>query len=650
MSNIDIRSTNFSSNPIVIQLCEFGYDSVYSRRVFHYLHPEDLEEALNYMAIENGIIQHRFVYNRNTSNHICYVCGKEKSIHLKELNININVNAINSEKKLEKNKKEQKENNKIKTSGKINNNKHIFDSSITKNFESGFYEQNSKNFLFSKSKEKSYEKEIKREKHKKPGTNKKEVLKSKKPKIECEVCNEMFTVNEKNKVKKCGHAFCSNCWYDYLSIKIKENKLPSIKCLNYNCKEKLSDKFIIRLLKSDINLIRKYKRYKLELEIINDPNKKLCPYPNCDSYLELKQIRNKDVTCKNNHTFCFECLKKPHGKLPCNANLDKSMKEYAKNNFVKKCPKCSIITEKNDGCNHITCTKCGYQWCWLCNQEYNVNHFKGGKCKGFQFFQPKNEYEIKLMMEGKINYDELSENQRQYNGQINDNNFDIYSDGSDSSSISYETRNQLREMEIQENELYNSIKCPKRAFYVFFFVIFGNCYFILKGYNLSKNILVITIYILLTFSFFFQIIFLNILSFIYILIYRGFKGFILKFDDLQDLYLENFIIIFVNILIGNFCFIVVAWRKLLYKTQIDDLRFMKFLIYSAVGIMSIIIYFPQHLLVNIASIIIYYIFFKKRSFFDCTYDLDKIFEKTFNFNIKYGFDGNYFINKHKYFF
>ena len=62
---------------------------------------------------------------------------------------------------------------------------------------------------------------------------------------------------------------------------------------------------------------------------------------------------------------------------------------------MKKCPKCSIITEKNNGCNHITCTKCGYQWCWLCNEEYKENHFNEGKCKGFQFYQPKNVYEIK---------------------------------------------------------------------------------------------------------------------------------------------------------------------------------------------------------------------------------------------------------------
>ena len=56
---------------------------------------------------------------------------------MKELNININVNI--SENKIEENKKEQKENNKInsnkiKSHDKINNNKHIYDLSIIKNF------------------------------------------------------------------------------------------------------------------------------------------------------------------------------------------------------------------------------------------------------------------------------------------------------------------------------------------------------------------------------------------------------------------------------------------------------------------------------------------------------------------------------------
>jgi hypothetical protein len=389
-------------------------------------------------------------------------------------------------------------------------------------------------------------------------------------------------------------------------------------------------------LKSDIDLIRKYKRYKLELEIINDPNKKLCPYPNCDSYLELKQIRNKDVTCKNNHTFCFECLKKPHGKLPCNAKLDKSMKEYAKNNFVKKCPKCSIITEKNNGCNHITCTKCGYQWCWLCNQEYNVNHFTGGKCKGFLFFQPKNEYEIKLMMEGKINYDELSQSQRQFHDNSFNNSINLdNSNTSNTSSFSGVIMPQNLERRIDENALYNNVKCPLKLFYTFFFVIFGNCYLILRGFELLKNILAIMIYISLSFSLFFPMVLLNIISLLLILIFKGFKKFIVKFDgDLHELYLRNVLVIFISILIGNFCFIFFAWKKLLDRTHIHNLFLMKFFIYFECAIISIIIYFPQCLLINIGSIIIYYIY-KGFCLSILINDFDRNFNETFNFSIKY---------------
>ena len=90
IKNSIMESVIEENNPIVNQLIEFGYNNIYSRRVFHYLHPEDLEEALNYMAIENNIIQHRFVKNnRNKSDILCYVCGEKPEIHLKELNINI---------------------------------------------------------------------------------------------------------------------------------------------------------------------------------------------------------------------------------------------------------------------------------------------------------------------------------------------------------------------------------------------------------------------------------------------------------------------------------------------------------------------------------------------------------------------------------
>ena len=104
------KSKLVETNSIVVQLIELGYDKIYSRRVFYYLHPEDIEKALNYMDIENGIIQHRFIKDRNNSNNICYICGEEEKKHLKELNNEIikNINN-NNEEKVENNDIDTKE-------------------------------------------------------------------------------------------------------------------------------------------------------------------------------------------------------------------------------------------------------------------------------------------------------------------------------------------------------------------------------------------------------------------------------------------------------------------------------------------------------------------------------------------------------------
>jgi len=177
--------------------------------------------------------------------------------------------------------------------------------------------------------------------------------------------------------------------------------LTSIKCLNYKCQEKLSDKFIMHLLNNNNELIKKYNKYKLEYEILNNPNKKSCPFPNCDSYLELKNPKVKNVTCLNNHTFCFFCLQKPHGKLPCKEKLDKSIIEFAKKNFVKRCPNCYIVTEKNSGCNHIICAKCKYQWCWLCNEKYTYEHYSKENAKDINFLDLKMKMKFNLLLKEK---------------------------------------------------------------------------------------------------------------------------------------------------------------------------------------------------------------------------------------------------------
>ena len=96
--NLSTNNNNISNNniisPIINQLIEFGFNPLYSQRIFLYYHPQSVKDALEYLSLENGVIQHNFVQDRiNIENNICYLCGEDKNIHL---NSNINNSIISS--------------------------------------------------------------------------------------------------------------------------------------------------------------------------------------------------------------------------------------------------------------------------------------------------------------------------------------------------------------------------------------------------------------------------------------------------------------------------------------------------------------------------------------------------------------------------
>lgn len=46
---------------------------------------------------------------------------------------------------------------------------------------------------------------------------------------------------------------------------------------------------------------------------------------------------------------------------------------------TKECPKCRVPIEKNQGCNHMTCRYCSFEFCWLCMRPYKTHQMATGR-------------------------------------------------------------------------------------------------------------------------------------------------------------------------------------------------------------------------------------------------------------------------------
>ena len=204
--------------------------------------------------------------------------------------------------------------------------------------------------------------------------------------IVCLVCDEKLKEKEKrNNYLECYHYFCDDCYYEYFKEKISNNQIGRIKCLQKDCDTILSSNFIEKILYRDIPLLEQYKNLESRRQLILNPNIQLCPYPNCESYAKKDANTNYVCCIKNKHKFCFNCLKDWHGNKKCDDSVDKSFEKWRVSYKVKRCPKCKYFIEKNFGCNHITCSSCGYQFCWLCLGEYSSGHYEFGRCSGLQY-------------------------------------------------------------------------------------------------------------------------------------------------------------------------------------------------------------------------------------------------------------------------
>jgi E3 ubiquitin-protein ligase RNF14 len=170
-----------------------------------------------------------------------------------------------------------------------------------------------------------------------------------------------------------------------------------VRCPELQCGIKFNYDTIknILLLNKDKKLFERYDRFLIHHQLEQLDEFIWCSNPKC----QMGQLNdggqlNNIVTCIYCHKkTCFMHKTKWHEGLTCQeydsiTNRDLKANLRWLNQNTKTCPNCPYQIEKNNGCDHMTCIKCQYEFCWSCLANYDQirregNHRHNPNCKHY---------------------------------------------------------------------------------------------------------------------------------------------------------------------------------------------------------------------------------------------------------------------------
>ena len=300
----------------IIFLIKSGKDKKSIIKLYILNRPSNINQAIHYLSKINGLYQHIF-YPSEDDPLICEICQEKENVHITHNN-NINNNSLI-----------------------INLNKSTLN--------------------ISESKEKTIKfKELDKIKQK------------------CKICEDEILNNDNviNQCNKCYNYFCTECLFLHIKELIKSGKTEIVcpECkVEYN--QLKIDQIFAKNFNANKNEIIKLKRLldknKSKNLVLSNPDLIFCPIIDCEGYAKKISGQLYNI-CNKGHKFCPKCGEFWHkeGKCPEEEKVDKLFEEFYKKLNLKTCPYCNIITLKKGGCNHITCTYCGKNWCWLCKEIF----------------------------------------------------------------------------------------------------------------------------------------------------------------------------------------------------------------------------------------------------------------------------------------
>lgn len=181
----------------------------------------------------------------------------------------------------------------------------------------------------------------------------------------------------------CAHGFCPDCWRQYLHTQVDDGKAAIQACCpQHKCGRRVPVDFFKKYCDEDRQ--KKYEEWYIRSYVDDNPNVKWCPNPaGCSYACEYQGVDPIEIRCNCDFRFCWACGEEAHRPANCKTVAQWNVKNSAESENIgwirantKRCPKCHRAIEKNQGCNHMACSKaggCGHEFCWLCLGDWSTH-------------------------------------------------------------------------------------------------------------------------------------------------------------------------------------------------------------------------------------------------------------------------------------
>ncbi|KAK2163122.1 hypothetical protein LSH36_85g05039 [Paralvinella palmiformis] len=189
----------------------------------------------------------------------------------------------------------------------------------------------------------------------------------------------------------CGHRFCNDCWQQHFAVQIQTAVSTGIECMFKDCCVLVPEDFVLQIV-TNPKIRDKYQEFCFRDYVNSHPELRFCPGPNCSTVIRATERKAKRVVCKECNTcFCFRCGIDYHAPTDCDTIkkwLTKCADDSETANYIsahtKDCPKCHVCIEKNGGCNHMQCSKCKHDFCWMCLGDWKTHGSEYYECSRYK--------------------------------------------------------------------------------------------------------------------------------------------------------------------------------------------------------------------------------------------------------------------------